>query len=86
MRAIKQAIDSYYIENSTYPQPDQLIVIAPKLEQGEAGLYDPWGQAYSFQVQEEQEVDGTTKARVYVICQPPGGKPQIVVPDPNTRR
>jgi general secretion pathway protein G len=87
MRAIKTAIESYYIEHGTYPEPDQLMAIAPKLEQGQAGLYDPWGQPYRFTVNQEQAEDGTTKVRVYVMCQPPDqNKPEIIVPDPNTGR
>jgi general secretion pathway protein G len=87
MKAIKTALDSYYIENGYFPEPDQIMVIAPKLEQGEAGLMDPWGRPYQFEIVDVQASDGTATRRVLVKCQPPDqNKPEITVPDRNTGR
>jgi general secretion pathway protein G len=87
MRIIESALKKYYLEHDTYPEPDQIAVLAPYLEQGEAGLLDPWGQPYRFQVVTEQAADGTQTLRVYVMCKPPDqNKPEIVIPDPNKGR
>jgi general secretion pathway protein G len=87
MRAIEKALQTYYINNETYPPPDQIVLIAPYLEQGQEALKDPWGQLYSFEIKEyPDETDGQTKLRPVVFCQPPGNKPLITVPDINKGR
>jgi general secretion pathway protein G len=85
MRTIEQAYKKFYTDYQEWPQ--NISQIAPFLEQGEAGLYDPWKQMYRAQMVEYQDqTDGTTRQRPLLECQPPGNKPLIQVPDPNTNR
>jgi len=89
MRIIESALKKYYMENGTYPTPDNIMVLAPYLEQGQLGLQDPWGRAYSFQTNEVQDntsPDGGMRMQVLVICQGAPGRQPFTVPDSNTGR
>lgn len=86
MRVIEQNINAYYLEHNQWPQEGQdgLFVIAPKLQQGQEGLKDPWGGMYSWElVTSQDETDGSTKQRPVVICNPPQttGRQQIRWPE-----
>jgi general secretion pathway protein G len=84
MRIIESALKKYYLEHDDYPQPDQIGLLAPYLEQGELGLMDPWNRPYSFQVQPVEDttsVDGGFRAQVLVICQGAPGRQPFTVPD-----
>lgn len=89
MRVIKSALEKYYTENGTFPETDQIHVIASSLEQGQQGLIDPWGNPYSFSVDSQQDsesIDGGIRVKVYVICNGPPGRTPFTVPDQNTGR
>ena len=84
MKTIETAINTYYATNSQWPPQQQggLQAIAPLLTQGQQGLLDPWGNPYQWQLEMTQDVtDGTSREYPVVMCQPPGGKPAIYVPD-----
>src|SRR5262245_59164564 len=82
MKTIEIALKTYYTQNLERPQQGQegLASIIPLLEQGQIGLQDPWGGYYSWQLDEQQGVDGQLVQRPLVICTP-AGKPQFTVPD-----
>lgn len=79
MKTIEGAYKKYYSEKSEWPQ--DISLIAPQLEQGQAGLLDPWGNRYTVEIVEYQQDDGQTIQRPVVHCQPPGGKQPIQVPE-----
>ncbi len=84
MKTIETAIKTYYAQNGEWPPQQQggLAAVAPLIEQGQHGLIDPWGGQYSYSLQQTQDMtDGTTREYPVVMCQPPGGKPAIYVPD-----
>lgn len=89
MRVIKSALEKYYTEQGTFPEPDQIHVIASSLEQGQQGLIDPWGNPYRFQVdaqEDSQSVDGGLRVKVFVISNGAPGRGEITVPDLTTGR
>lgn len=81
MLAIKKAYETYYTQHGEWPQNP--ATVASLLEQGENAFNSPWGPQvpYSVQVTPFQQPDGTTIERVVVTCQPPNGKPAIMVPE-----
>jgi len=79
MRVIEQAYKKYYGEHSQWP--DNIQMIAPELEQDQAGLFDPWGQQYQVQIADMTQSDGQSVQRPVVYCQPPGNKPRIQWPE-----
>ena len=79
MRIIEQAYKKYYMEHGSWPQA--ISEVAPQIEQGQAGLLDPWGQPYSVSIAQVQQTDGEYIQRPVVNCQPPGGKPPIQWPE-----
>ena len=83
MRVIEQAINQYYLDHQEWPQPGQLQVISPNLQQGTEALKDPWGNQYTHEiVSYTDEVDGSQKQRAIVYCQPPDpSKPRIQWPE-----
>ena len=84
MRIVKSALEKFHMEHGTFPQPDQMQVLAPYIEQGEQGLMDPWGRPYSFQVnpvEDTTSVDGGVRVQVVVICQGAPGRQPFTVPD-----
>jgi general secretion pathway protein G len=81
MNTVLGAVKKYYTEHGDYPDPGSLpTTIGPMIE-GNPGLNDPWGGVYSLRTSGEQQADGTTNNRAFIICQPPGGKPMIQVPE-----
>ena len=79
MRVIEQAYKKYYMEKNQWPA--QIGEISSQIEQGQAGLLDPWNQPYTVQVQPMAQDDGQSIERPIVYCQPPGGKPRIQWPE-----
>ena len=84
MRAIEQAIKTYYLKHNEWPQQGEegLLQVAPYLEQGQAGLVSPWQTRYYWQlVQQQDETDGSYKERPVVYCpQHDQNKPQLQWP------
>ena len=79
MKAIEKAYYSYYTTHGSWPE--NISVVASELEQGQAALVDPWGNPFTASVTDVQQPDGTSNQRPVITCQPPGGKPQIQVPE-----
>ena len=79
MKTIEQAYIKYYTEKFEWPQ--DISQIYSNIDSGQAGTIDPWGNPYMVEIVEYAAEDGTTKQRPVVTCQPPGGKPQIQVPE-----
>jgi len=78
MQTIESAVKKYYTEHGEWPPNNQLVVVAPYLEQGQNGLIDPWNNPYMLQIVVYQdETSGEQKERPLLTCQPPGNKPQI---------
>jgi general secretion pathway protein G len=81
MNTILGAVKKYYTEHQQWPDPGSLpATIGPMIE-GNPGLNDPWGGVYQLRTGGEQQADGTVNDRAYIVCQPPGGKPPIQVPE-----
>jgi len=79
MRVIEQAYKKVYAEKGQWPQ--SIGEISPQIEQGQAGLLDPWQRPYSVEIRSMQQDDGQQIERPIVTCQPPGGKPMIQWPE-----
>src|SRR5262245_32761815 len=49
MRPVEQAVKRYYTEHFEWPPNNNLVAVAPYLEQGQQGLIDPWGNPYGLE-------------------------------------
>ena len=78
MNTILGACKKFYTEQNDWPT-NLATQIGPMIE-GNPNCLDPWGQPYVFDHRPEQQADGTTTDRAFIICQPPNGKPRITVP------
>jgi general secretion pathway protein G len=80
MNTILGAIKKYYSEQQQWPPEGANLAqsIGPLIE-GNPQVLDPWQNPYQFKLEAEQQNDGTTNQRPFIICSPPG-KPAFRVP------
>jgi general secretion pathway protein G len=82
MNTILGAVKKYATEHEgNYPEPNSLTATIGPMIEGNPGLLDPWMTPYQLVTAPEQQADGTTTNRAYIVCQPPNGKPRIQVPE-----
>jgi general secretion pathway protein G len=81
MATIIKAYETYYTQNSTWPQSPQDPGVLSLLSQGQSATIDPWGNGYQVNVVDVQQPDGTMIQRPVAVCHPPGGQQPIQVPE-----
>jgi hypothetical protein len=59
---LEQAVKKYFLEHGSWPEKNNLLLVAPYLEGGQADLIDPWGEKYKLEI---AKVEGAERPFVW---------------------
>lgn len=54
---LEQAVKKYYLDNGSWPEKNNLALVAPYLENGQADAIDPWGKPYKMEVAKVKDAE-----------------------------